>query len=98
MSGNVIHSSADVSSPLASVRGQVEHLDRGRDSVDLVAERLWKIASGETCPLRWEMLPEDQKAWWHKCAKHQTADMMLPPRRRPPGTGLRLIPSGWPQH
>ncbi len=98
MPGNAIHSSAKVSSPLAFIGGQIEHPDRQRDPVDLIAERLWKIANGETCRLRWEMLPEDQRAWWHKCAKHHAAHMTLPPRRRPPGTGLRLTPSGWPLH
>ncbi len=77
MPGNVIHSSAEVSSPSASIRGQIEHPDRLCD------------------PVGWEMLPEDQRAWWHLCAKHHAEHMTLPSRRRPAGTGLRLLPSGW---
>ena len=45
-------------------------------SIDLVAEGMWRIASGENCPECWEMLPEQQKEWWRSCATRAVGNWM----------------------
>ncbi len=39
-----------------------------RPPEDIAAEGMWRMACGESCPDCWEMLPEDQKEWWRRCA------------------------------
>ena len=47
-----------------------------RPPIDLVAEGMWEIATGESCPECWEMLPEQQKEWWRSCATRAVGDWM----------------------
>ncbi len=47
-----------------------------RHPIDLVAEGMWKIATGESCPECWEMLPEQQKNWWRNCATAAVKEWM----------------------
>jgi hypothetical protein len=47
-----------------------------RQPIDLVAEGMWKIASGESSPECWEMLPEQQKNWWRSCATRVVNEWM----------------------
>jgi hypothetical protein len=51
-------------------------LSNSHPSIDLVAEGMWKIAAGESCPECWEMLPEQQKEWWRSCATRAVGDWM----------------------
>lgn len=39
-----------------------------RPPEDVAAEGMWQIASGESCQMCWEKLPDDQKEWWRDCA------------------------------
>ena len=47
-----------------------------RPPIDLVAEGMWEIATGESCPECWEMLPEQHKEWWRTCATRALEDWM----------------------
>ena len=47
-----------------------------RQPIDLVAEGMWKIATGESSPECWEMLPEKQKNWWRSCATRVVKEWM----------------------
>jgi hypothetical protein len=40
-----------------------------RPALDCMADAMWRLAAGEGCQEHWEMLPEDQKAWWRDCAR-----------------------------
>ena len=44
--------------------------------IDLVAEGMWRIAAGENCPERWEVLSEHQKEWWRSCATRAVGHWM----------------------
>ena len=37
-------------------------------AIELMAEGLWRIACGESCPDVWDDLPEVQKVWWRENA------------------------------
>jgi hypothetical protein len=39
-----------------------------RQPEDIVAEGMWRIATGESCEQDWEKLPSTQKEWWRRCA------------------------------
>ena len=40
-----------------------------RTAIDLIAEGMWRWASGEGGEETWEILPEDQRIWWQDCAR-----------------------------
>jgi hypothetical protein len=47
-----------------------------RPPEELVAEGMWRIAVGESCPECWDELPKDQKEWWRRCAIHAIREWM----------------------
>jgi hypothetical protein len=54
-----------------------------RPPEELVAEGMWRIAAGESCPECWDELPRDQKEWWRRCAMHAIRGWrgsLMPPR------------------
>ena len=39
-----------------------------RSGSDILAEGLWRISCGDSCPDEWVDLPESHKEWWRWCA------------------------------
>ena len=47
-----------------------------RPPEDLIAEGMWRIVAGNSCPECWDKLPEDQKEYWRRCAMHAVREWL----------------------